>query len=66
MIRAAPPETVDGALHITEQGEIISQNYGLRSNALRTLERAFGVLGMATLARRRGTRAGEKPRRSMR
>ncbi len=46
MIRTAPPETVDGTLHITEQGEIISQNYGLNSNALRSLERAFGVLGM--------------------
>ena len=34
VIRATPPETVDGALHITEQGEIISQNYGLKVNAL--------------------------------
>lgn len=55
IVRAAPPETVDGQLRITEQGEIISQNYGLGSNALRTLERAFGVLGLATLAARRGT-----------
>jgi phosphoenolpyruvate carboxylase len=55
ILRAAPPETVDGHLRITEQGETISQNYGLRATALRTLERAFGVLGLATLARRRGT-----------
>jgi phosphoenolpyruvate carboxylase len=61
MIRAAPPDTVDGSLRITEQGEIISQNYGLNSNALRTLERAFGVLGIATLARRRGTARVESP-----
>jgi phosphoenolpyruvate carboxylase len=61
MIRATPPETVDGALHITEQGEIISQNYGLKVNALRSLERAFGVLGMASLARRRGTFQPERP-----
>jgi phosphoenolpyruvate carboxylase len=54
MIRAAPPEAVDGTLHITEQGEIISQNYGLKINALRSLERAFGVLGVATLANRSG------------
>ena len=54
MIRAAPPESVDGHLTITEQGEIISQNYGLKANALRTLERAFGTLGLATLAKRRG------------
>jgi phosphoenolpyruvate carboxylase len=61
MIRAAPPETIDGMLHITEQGEIISQNYGLNTNALRSLERAFGVLGMATLARRRGSVRAELP-----
>ncbi len=61
MIRATPPETIDGRLHITEQGEIISQHYGLRTNALRSLERAFGVLGIATLARRRGTVRTEQP-----
>ena len=44
LIRAAPPETVNGMLRVTEQGETISQSYGLRSNALRTLERAFGAL----------------------
>jgi phosphoenolpyruvate carboxylase len=54
VIGTAPPDTVDGLLRITEQGETISQNYGLRVTALRTLERAFGVLGLATLARRRG------------
>jgi phosphoenolpyruvate carboxylase len=54
MISAAPPETIDGHLTITEQGEIINQNYGLKANALRTLERAFGTLGVATLAKRRG------------
>ena len=54
MVRAAPPETIDGVLRITEQGETISQNYGLNATALRTLERAFGVLGIATLARNRG------------
>ena len=61
IIRAAPPETIDGVLRITEQGEIISQNYGLRSNALRTLERAFGALGVATLARRKGRARPEPP-----
>ncbi len=54
VVRIAPADTVDGLLSITEQGETISQNYGLRVTALRTLERAFGVLGLATLARRRG------------
>jgi phosphoenolpyruvate carboxylase len=61
MVRASPPDTVDGVLHVTEQGETMSQNYGLRSNALRTLERAFGVLGLATLARRRGQAIPESP-----
>lgn len=55
LIRAAPPDTVDGTLHVTEQGESLSQSYGLKSNALRTLERACGALAIATQARRRGT-----------
>jgi phosphoenolpyruvate carboxylase len=59
VIRAAPPETIAGELRITEQGETINQNYGLRSNALRTLERAFGVLGVATLQRQRGLARAE-------
>src|SRR5688500_19866514 len=61
IVHAMPPDTVDGVLHVTEQGETISQIYGLRSNALRTLERAFGVLGLATLARRRGTVRPDPP-----
>ncbi len=52
---------MDGLLRITEQGETISQNYGLRVTALRTLERAFGVLGLATLAGRRGRALRESP-----
>ena len=59
LLRAAPPESVNGVLRLTEQGETISQNYGLRPNALRTLERAFGALGTATLAARRGKVAKE-------
>ncbi len=59
VVRVAPPDTIDGVLSITEQGETISQNYGLGATALRTLERAFGVLGLATLARQRGAAARE-------
>jgi phosphoenolpyruvate carboxylase len=59
LLRGVPPETIDGLLRVTEQGETISQNYGLHTTALRSLERAFGVLGLATLARRRGTAARE-------
>ena len=65
VVRVAPPDTVDGLLTITEQGETISQNYGLRATALRTLERAFGVLGLATLARRRGGQWRASPPRTM-
>jgi phosphoenolpyruvate carboxylase len=59
LLRAAPPESVTGVLRLTEQGETISQSYGLRPNALRTLERAFGALGPATLAARSANVAGE-------
>jgi phosphoenolpyruvate carboxylase len=54
LLRAAPAESVSGVLRFTEQGESISQNYGLRPNAMRTLERAFSTLSLATLAVRRG------------
>ena len=54
LVRGMPPDTVVGRLRVTEQGEIISQNYGLHATALRTLERAFGVLGLATQANHRG------------
>jgi len=50
LLRAAPAESVNGILRFTEQGESISQNYGLLSNAMRTLERAFNTLSQATLA----------------
>jgi phosphoenolpyruvate carboxylase len=53
LLRAAPAESVNGILRFTEQGESISQNYGLLPNAMRTLERAFNTLAQATLAVRR-------------
>jgi phosphoenolpyruvate carboxylase len=53
LLRAAPAETVNGVLRFTEQGESISQNYGLLQNAMRTLERAFSTLAQATLAVKR-------------
>jgi len=54
LLQAAPAESVSGVLRFTEQGESISQNYGLRPNAMRTLERAFNTVALATLAVRRG------------
>jgi len=59
LLRAAPAESVSGVLRFTEQGESISQNYGLRPNAMRTLERAFSTLSLATLAVRRGVAVRE-------
>jgi phosphoenolpyruvate carboxylase len=54
MLRASPAESVSGVLRYTEQGESINQSFGLRPNAMRTLERAFGTLVQATLAVKRG------------
>jgi phosphoenolpyruvate carboxylase len=53
LLRAAPAESVNGVLRFTEQGESISQNYGLLPNAMRTLERAFNALAQATLSVKR-------------
>jgi phosphoenolpyruvate carboxylase len=59
LLRAAPAESVSGVLRFTEQGEGIAQNFGLRANAMRTLERAFNTLTLATLAVRRGVTVQE-------
>ncbi|MEM6928309.1 MAG: phosphoenolpyruvate carboxylase [Myxococcota bacterium] len=37
-LRALPPSTVDGAIKVTEQGEVISQKFGLAPLASRSLE----------------------------
>jgi phosphoenolpyruvate carboxylase len=41
-LAALPPDTVDGRIKITEQGEIISQQFGLPAIAERTLEVTLG------------------------
>lgn len=48
VVRATPPGTLSGILRLTEQGEGISQSYGLRPIAMRTLERAFHALTLAS------------------
>jgi phosphoenolpyruvate carboxylase len=56
-VRAAPCETVNGVLRITEQGDIVNQSYGLLPIAMRTLERAFNALASCTSGQRAtGTR----------
>ena len=61
LLRAAPAEAVSGVLRFTEQGESIAQSFGLRANAMRTLERAFNTLALATHAVRRGATQPERP-----
>lgn len=59
LVRAAPPGAVDGVLRIREQGATVRQGYGLRPIAMRTLERAFNALSLASAAQRRGALAPE-------
>jgi phosphoenolpyruvate carboxylase len=47
-VLGAPTGTVRGHLRITEQGEMISANYGLRGIALRTLEQGMGAVALGT------------------
>ena len=56
-ILAAPAGAVGGRLRVTEQGETIHATYGLRSIALRNLERAIGAVARGT-----ASRAEEDPR----
>lgn len=50
-IMAAPTGTMYGRLRFTEQGESIDFKYGLRSIAMRTLERTTSALALATSRR---------------
>ena len=47
-VLSAPAGSVRGRLRVTEQGEVISANYGLRGIAMRTLEQAVGAVALAT------------------
>ncbi len=55
LVRAAPAGALNGVLRLREQGATVKQGYGLRPIAMRTLERAFNALSLATAAYRRGT-----------
>jgi phosphoenolpyruvate carboxylase len=48
LVEAAPSGSIRGVLRLTEQGEVVNQSYGLRPIAMRTLERAFSALALAT------------------
>lgn len=49
-IRSQPPDTIDGTLRVTEQGEMIQAKFGLHGIALRTLEVYTSAVLDATLA----------------
>src|SRR5271168_3844908 len=48
LVEAAPVGAIRGALRLTEQGEVVNQSYGLRPIAMRTLERSFASVALAT------------------
>jgi phosphoenolpyruvate carboxylase len=50
-ILGAPPDTVNGFLRVTEQGEVINQKYGMRFLALRNLELVTGATLTHSLGR---------------
>ena len=52
LVKAAPPGALNGILRVREQGETVKQGYGLRPIAMRTLERAFNALSLATVSSR--------------
>ena len=49
-VMAAPPGSVDGQLRLTEQGEVIDDNYSLRPIAVRSLERTCSAIVESTLS----------------
>jgi phosphoenolpyruvate carboxylase len=58
-ILAAPPGSVGGRLHLTEQGEVIHRKYAFRPIAVRNLEQMTGAVLRASLAD--SDRAGPDP-----
>jgi phosphoenolpyruvate carboxylase len=48
LVESAPKGAVRGVLRITEQGDVVNQSYGLRPIAMRTLERTFAAVALAS------------------
>ncbi len=55
LVEAVPDGAIRGVLRLTEQGEVVNQSYGLRPIAMRTLERSFASVALAT------AHAGQRP-----
>jgi phosphoenolpyruvate carboxylase len=48
LVEGVPHGAIRGVLRLTEQGEVVNQSYGLRPIAMRTLERTFASVALAT------------------
>jgi phosphoenolpyruvate carboxylase len=48
LVESLPIGAMHGALRLTEQGEVVNQSYGLRPIAMRTLERTFAAVALAS------------------
>jgi phosphoenolpyruvate carboxylase len=57
LVASLPAGAMRGVLRLTEQGEVVNQHYGLRPIALRTLERTFASVALATAHAPRSTPA---------
>jgi len=66
LVEGAPAGAVRGVLRLTEQGEVVNQSYGLRPIAMRTLERTFAAVALATAHADAGPRETEDQRAAMR
>jgi phosphoenolpyruvate carboxylase len=48
LVESAPAGALRGVLRLTEQGDVVNQSYGLRPIAMRTLERTFAAVAIAS------------------
>ena len=48
LVESLPAGAMRGILRLTEQGEVVNQSYSLRPIAMRTLERTFAAVALAT------------------
>jgi phosphoenolpyruvate carboxylase len=48
LVESVPAGALRGVLRVTEQGDVLNQSYGLRPIAMRTLERSFAAVALAT------------------
>ena len=66
LVEAVPDGAIRGVLRLTEQGEVVNQSYGLRPIAMRTLERTFAAVALATAHAEKSAAARRLTRRPCR